>query len=55
MSRKGNCLDNTATAQVFAHLKDEFFREQQWDEYESFEKELSNYIVYWDTRRCQLK
>ena len=26
MSRKGNCLDNAATEQVFGHLKDEFFR-----------------------------
>lgn len=26
MSRKGNCLDNGATEQVFGHLKDEFFR-----------------------------
>ena len=26
MSRKGNCIDNGATEQVFGHLKDEFFR-----------------------------
>ena len=26
MSRKGNCLDNAATEQVFGHLKDEFYR-----------------------------
>ena len=26
MSRKGNCIDNGATEQVFEHLKDEFFR-----------------------------
>lgn len=26
MSRKGNCLDNAATEQVFGHLKDEFHR-----------------------------
>ena len=26
MSRKGNCLDNAATEQVFGHIKDEFFR-----------------------------
>ena len=25
MSRKGNCIDNGATEQVFGHLKDEFF------------------------------
>ncbi len=26
MSRKGNCLDNAATEQVFGHLKDEFYK-----------------------------
>ncbi len=25
MSRKGNCIDNGATEQVFGHIKDEFF------------------------------
>ena len=30
MSRKGNCLDNGATEQVFGHLKDEFFRGRTW-------------------------
>lgn len=25
MSRKGNCIDNAATEQVFGHLKDEFY------------------------------
>ena len=28
MSRKGNCIDNGATEQVFGHIKDEFFRNQ---------------------------
>ena len=28
MSRKGNCIDNGATEQVFGHIKDEFFRGQ---------------------------
>ena len=27
MSRKGNCIGNGATEQVFGHIKDEFFRE----------------------------
>ncbi len=31
MSRKGNCIDNGATEQVFGHLKDEFFRGRDWD------------------------
>ena len=29
MSRKGNCLDNAATEQVFGHLKDEFYRDRE--------------------------
>ena len=30
MSRKGNCIDNGATEQVFGHMKDEFFRGRTW-------------------------
>ena len=37
MSRKGNCLDNAATEQVFGHLKDEFYRGREFD----------SYIVHW--------
>ena len=36
MSRKGNCLDNAATEQVFGHLKDGFFRGLDWDSFEEF-------------------
>lgn len=55
MSRKGNCLDNAATEQVFGHLKDEFYRGQRWDCYESFEKDLNAYIFYWNHQRRQIK
>lgn len=30
MSRKGDCLDNGATEQIFGHLKDEIFRGRDW-------------------------
>ena len=40
MSRKGNCIDNGATEQVFGHLKDEFFRGQDWQTFESFKADL---------------
>ena len=40
MSRKGNCLDNAATEQVFGHLKDEFYRGREFDSYEQFKREL---------------
>lgn len=55
MSRKGNCLDNGATEQVFGHLKDEFFRGRDWDDFESFKSDLEAYIVHWNTVRRQVK
>lgn len=55
MSRKGNCLDNAATEQVFGHLKDEFFRGRDWEDFESFRADLDAYIVRWNTVRRQVK
>ena len=55
MSRKGNCLDNAATEQVFGHLKDEFYRDREFDSFDSFKRELGAYIMYWNTRRRQEK
>ena len=55
MSRKGNCLDNTVTEQVFGHLKDSFYREHGLDSFESFKAELDAYIVHWSTRRRQIQ
>ncbi|WP_220396055.1 DDE-type integrase/transposase/recombinase, partial [Collinsella intestinalis] len=36
MSRKGNCLDNACTEGLFGHMKDEFFRGRDWDDFEEF-------------------
>lgn len=55
MSRKGNCLDNGATEQVFGHIKDEFFRGRTWPDFESFKADLDAYVVHWNTRRRQVK
>ena len=55
MSRKGNCLDNGATEQVFGHIKDEFFRGRTWPDFESFKADLDDYVVHWNTRRRQVK
>ena len=55
MSRKGNCIDNGATEQVFGHLKDEFFRGQDWQTFESFKADLDAYITHWNTVRRQVK
>ena len=55
MSRKGNCIDNGATEQVFGHMKDEFFRGREWPDFESFRADLDAYVVHWNTRRRQVK
>ena len=55
MSRKGNCIDNGATEQVFGHLKDEFFRGQDWQTFESFKADLDAYVTHWNTTRRQVK
>ena len=54
MSRKGNCIDNGATEQVFGHLKDEFFRGRDWETYESFKADLEDYIWRWNNVRRQV-
>lgn len=54
MSRKGNCLDNAATEQVFGHLKDEFYRGRRFDSLDRFMRELDEYIIHWNTRRRQV-
>ena len=55
MSRKGNCIDNGATEQVFGHMKDEFFRGREWACFEDFKRDLDDYIVHWNTKRRQVK
>ncbi len=55
MSRKGNCIDNGATEQVFGHMKDEFFRGRTWPDFESFRADLDAYATHWNTRRRQVK
>ena len=55
MSRKGNCIDNAATEQVFGHLKDEFFRGRDWDTLEEFKADLESYIHHWNNVRRQVK
>ena len=55
MSRKGNCIDNGATEQVFGHIKDEFFRGRRWPSFEEFKRDLDAYVIHWNTRRRQVK
>ena len=44
-----------ATEQVFGHMKDEFFRGRDWDDFEAFKADLEAYIEHWNTRRRQVK
>lgn len=55
MSRKGNCIDNAATEQVFGHLKDEFFRGRDWGSFDEFKTDLEAYIQHWNHARRQVK
>ena len=55
MSRKGNCIDNGATEQVFGHIKDEFFRGRDWGTFASFKADLESYIHHWNHVRRQKK
>lgn len=55
MSRKGNCLDNAATEQVFGHIKDEFFRGRDWGTFAEFKADLEAYIWRWNNVRRQVR
>ena len=55
MSCKGICLNNGATRQVFARLKDEFFRGRDWDSFEEFKRDLEACSHHWNHVRRQVK
>ena len=55
MSRKGNCIDNAATEQLFGHVKDEFYRGREWGSFDDFKRDLEEYIAHWNTRRRQVR
>ena len=55
MSRKATCLDNACMEGFFGHLKDEFYRGREFDSFDSFKTQLNEYIIYWNTKRYQLR
>ncbi|MGV8027221.1 MAG: IS3 family transposase [Anaerolineaceae bacterium] len=55
MSRKGNCYDNSVMENFFGILKSEFYHSQKFSSVEHFEKELSEYIDYYNNRRIKVK
>ena len=42
-------LELTRPEKVFGDLKDEFFRGQDWQTFESFKADLDAYITHWNT------
>jgi transposase InsO family protein len=55
MSRKGNCLDNAVMENFFGLLKSELLYLQEFDSIEHFEKELADYIHYYNHKRMKVK
>jgi putative transposase len=55
MSRKGNCYDNCMIENFFGLLKTEFFRNQSFLSVENFQKELDQYIDYYNNSRIKVK
>lgn len=53
MSRKGNCLDNAAIESFFGVLKSELLYLQKFNSIEHFQKELEEYIDYYNNRRIK--
>lgn len=48
MSRKGNCLDNAVMENFFGLLKSELLYLQEFESMEHFERELEEYIYYYN-------
>lgn len=55
MSRKGNCYDNSVIESFFGLLKTEFFYNQSFSSAECFQKELDQYIQYYNNSRIKVK
>jgi len=55
MSRRGNCYDNSVMENFFGLLKSEFYYNHKFSSIDNFEKELSEYIDYYNNRRIKVK
>ncbi|WP_412033955.1 IS3 family transposase [Priestia megaterium] len=55
MSRKGNCLDNAVIENFFGLLKSELLYLQQFKDMDHFERELKEYIHYYNNTRIKEK
>lgn len=55
MSRKGNCLDNSVVENFFGLLKSELFYLKNYSNIEELEKDLIEYINYYNNKRIKSK
>ncbi len=55
MSRKGSCIDDGATEQVFGRIEDELFRGRDRGDFESFKRDLEERIARWNATRRKMK
>ena len=55
MSRKGNCFDNAPAENFFSHLKSELINRVKLKDYEEAQKEIDDYIRYYNNERIQVK
>ena len=57
MSRKGNCIDNGCAENFFGILKSELFypKEKEYKNLEELEREIEEYIDYYNNRRIKSK
>ena len=55
MSRKGNCLDNSCAENFFGLLKSELFYLNKYKTIEELEKEIIEYIEYYNNKNPRIK
>ena len=55
MSRKGNCLDNAVIENFFGILKSELLYLQEFESMAHFERELEEYMEYYNHNRMKVK
>lgn len=55
MSRKGTCLDNSVMENFFGLLKQEIYYGRTYHSFEELQKEVQDYITYYNNRRIKEK
>ena len=55
MPRKGNCLNNSMMENCFGLMKNELLYVNHYNSIEEFEKELKQYIWWYNNKRIKLR